>query len=310
MQQIHLDTIQQFNDYNGMETLHPLVSVIHVDNTEHIKECMMHYGFYAIYLKENKGCKLSYGRTEYDFDEMTVTSFAPGQVVTVEPNPEVPFAKYTALAFHPDLLNRTSLGKQMSRYEFFDYTSNEALHLSAQEVEIFKGVLNMIEQELHHAIDKHTRELVVSHIELLLNYCLRFYDRQFITREEINHSVVKKFLSLLDDYIASPPALPQREGAASRLPTVAYFADKCCLSTGYFGTLVKTETGRTAKEIINDRILAKAKELLSISSPRGGREGVLSVTQISQRLGFEYPQHFVRFFKALTGKTPTQWRAA
>ena len=324
MLQIHLDTIQQFNDYNGMETLHPLVSVIHVDNTEHIKECMVHYGFYAIYLKENKGCKLSYGRTEYDFDEMTVTSFAPGQTIKVEPI-EVPeggnvddkgniysplgelvgasFPKYTALAFHPDLLNRTSLGKQMSRYEFFDYTSNEALHLSAQEVEIFKGVLNMIEQELHHAIDKHTRELVVSHIELLLNYCLRFYDRQFITREEINHSVVKKFLSLLDNYIADKA---EREG----LPTVAYFADKCCLSNGYFGTLVKTETGRTAKDIINDRILAKAKEYLNISSPRGGREGGLSVSQISDRLGFEYPQHFVRFFKALTGKTPTQWRAA
>ena len=197
MQEIHLDNIQAFNDYNGMETLHPLVSVIHVDNTEHIKECTMHYGFYAIYLKENKGCKLSYGRTEYDFDEMTVTSFAPGQVVTVEPNPEVPFAKYIGLAFHPDLLNRTSLGKQMSRYEFFDYTSNEALHLSAQEVEIFKGVLNMIEQELHHAI---------------------------------------------------------------------------------------------------------AKELLQSET--------LTVTLISQHLGFEYPQHFVRFFKALTGKTPTQWRAA
>ena len=295
MQEIHLDTIQQFNDYNGMETLHPLVSVVHVESTEHIKECMMKYGLYALYLKENKGCKLSYGRTEYDFDEMTVTSFAPGQVVTVEPNPEVPFAKYSALAFHPDLLNRTSLGKQMSRYEFFDYTSNEALHLSAQEVEIFKGVLNMIEQELHHAIDKHTRELVVSHIELLLNYCLRFYDRQFITREEINHSVVKKFLSLLDEYIV---AKAEREG----LPTVAYFADKCCLSTGYFGTLVKTETGRTAKDLINDRILGKAKELLASDT--------LSVTQISQRLGFEYPQHFVRFFKALTGKTPTQWRAA
>ena len=295
MQEIFLNTIQQFNDYQGVETLHPLVSVVHMNSTEHIKECVMHYGLYAIYLKENKGCKLSYGRTEYDFDEMTVTSFAPGQVVNVEPNPEVPFPIFSALVFHPDLLNRTSLGKQMSRYEFFDYTSNEALHLSAQEVEIFKGVLAMIEQELHHAIDKHTRELVVSHIELLLNYCLRFYDRQFITREEINHSVVKKFLSLLDSYIEYKAEL---EG----LPTVAYFADKCCLSTGYFGTLVKTETGRTAKDLINDRIMSKAKELLSSDT--------LSVTQISQRLGFEYPQHFVRFFKALTGKTPTQWRAA
>ena len=295
MQEIYLDTIQQFNDYNGTETLHPLVSVVQVESTEHIKECVMKYGIFALYLKENKGCKLSYGRTEYDFDEMTVTSFAPGQVVTVKPNPEVPFAKYTALAFHPDLLNRTSLGKQMSRYEFFDYTSNEALHLSAQEVEIFKGVLTMIKQELNHAIDKHTRELVVSNIELLLNYCLRFYDCQFITREEINHNVVKKFITLLDEYISDKA---EHEG----LPTVAYFADKCNLSTGYFGTLVKTETGRTAKDLINDRIMSKAKELLASDT--------LSVTQIGQHLGFEYPQHFVRFFKALSGKTPTQWRAA
>ena len=295
MQEIFLNTIQDFNDYNGVETLHPMVSVVHVDSTDHIQACTMHYGLYAIYLKENKGCRLSYGRTEYDFDEMTVTSFAPGQVVTVEPNPEVPFAKFTALVFHPDFLNRTSLGRQMSRYEFFDYTSNEALHLSSQEVEIFRGVLALIQQELHHAIDKHTRELIVSNIELLLNYCLRFYDRQFITREEINHSMVKKFLALLDEYIADKAEL---EG----LPTVAYFADKCCLSTGYFGTLVKTETGRTAKDLINDRLLARAKELL--------QSDTLSVALVSQQLGFEYPQHFVRFFKAQTGKTPTQWRAA
>ena len=219
MQEIFLNTIQDFNNYQGVETLHPLVSVVHVENTEHIKECVMHYGVYAIYLKENKGCKLSYGRTPYDFDEMTVTSFAPGQVVNVEPNPDVPFAKFTALVFHPDLLNRTALGRQISRYEFFGYSATEALHLSAQEVEVFRGVLAMIEQELHSAIDKHTRELIVSNIELLLNYCLRFYDRQFITREEINHSVVKKFIGLLDDYIATKAL---RDG----LPTVSYFAEK------------------------------------------------------------------------------------
>lgn len=295
MQEIFFNTIQEFNDYQGVETLHPLVSVIRVDNVDHIQECVMHYGFYAIYLKENKGCKLSYGRTPYDFDEMTVTSFAPGQSVKVEPNPDVPFAKFTALVFHPDLLNRTSLGKQMSRYGFFDYSSNEALHLSASEVEIFRGVLAMIDQELHRGIDKHTRELIVSNIELLLNYCLRFYDRQFITREEINHSVVKKFLSLLDEYITTKA---ESEG----LPTVAWFADKCCLSNGYFGTLIKTETGRTAKDIINDHLLVKSKELL--------QSDFLTVAQVSQRLGFEYPQHFVRFFKALTGHTPSQWRAA
>lgn len=278
-----------------MATLHPQVSVVHVENTEHIRECVMHYGLYALYLKENKGCKLSYGRTPYDFDEMTVTSFAPGQVVKVERNPEVSFAKFTALVFHPDLLSRTALGRQMNRYEFFSYSSTEALHLSAQEVEVFRGVLAMIEQELHRAIDKHTRELIVSNIELLLNYCLRFYDRQFITREEINHSVVKNFLDLLDDYIA---AKAQSEG----LPTVAYFADKCCLSSGYFGNLVRVETGRTAKDIIADHLLAHAQQLLN--------DEALTITLISQRLGFEYPQHFVRFFKSHTGRTPSAYRHA
>ena len=293
MEEIFINTIQDFNDYQGVETLHPLVSVVHVENTEHIKKCVMHYGLYAIYLKENKGCKLSYGRTPYDFDEMTVTSFAPGQVVKVEPNPDVPFAKFTALVFHPDLLNRTALGRQINRYEFFGYSSTEALHLSAQEVEVFRGVLAMIEQELHRAIDKHTRELIVSNIELLLNYCLRFYDRQFITREEINHSVVKKFIELLDDYIATKAL---RDG----LPTVAYFADKCCLSSGYFGNLVRVETGRTAKDIIADHVLAYAKQLLN--------DEALTITMISNRLGFEYPQHFVRFFKSHTGKTPSVFR--
>ena len=295
MQDIFLNTIQDFNDYNGKETFHPLVSVVRMEKTEHIQKCVMHYGLYAIYLKATKGCKLSYGRTPYDFDEMTVTSFAPGQVVTVEPNPDVPFAKYTALVFHPDLLNRTTLAKQMSRYEFFDYTSTEALHLSAQEVEIFQGVLAMIEQELHRAIDKHTRELIVSNIELLLNYCLRFYDRQFITREEINNSVVKKFIRLLDDYILT-------QAASEGLPSVAYFADKCCFSTGYFGTLVKIETGRSAKDIIADHLLSHAKQMLN--------EASLTISTVSERLGFDYPQHFARFFKAHTGKTPAQWRAA
>ena len=293
MEEIFINTIQDFNDYQGVETLHPLVSVVHVENTKHIKECVMHYGVYAIYLKENKGCKLSYGRTPYDFDEMTVTSFAPGQVVQVEPNPDVPFAKFTALVFHPDILNRTALGRQISRYEFFGYASTEALHLSAQEVEVFRGVLTMIEQELHRAIDKHTRELIVSNIELLLNYCLRFYDRQFITREEINHSVVKKFIEMLDDYIST-------KALHDGLPTVAYFADKCCLSNGYFGNLVRVETGRTAKDIISDHVLAYAKQLLN--------DEALTITIISSRLGFEYPQHFVRFFKSHTGKTPSAYR--
>ena len=267
MKELFFNTIQGFNDYIGVKTLHPLVSIARVENTSPIQEAVHHYGLYALFLKENKGCKLSYGRTEYDFDEMTVTSFAPGQSI--------------------------KLGKNISRYEFFDYTSNEALHLSAAEVNIFRDVLSMIGQELEHPIDRHSRELIVSNIELLLNYCLRFYDRQFITREEINHSVVKKFISLLDEYIA-------RKAEHEGLPTVAYFADKCCYSTKYFGELVKTETGITAKSLINDRLLSAARQLLV--------DETLTIMQVSQRLGFEYSQHFVRFFKAQTGKTPSEYR--
>lgn len=293
MQEVNYNTVQEFNDHLGFETLHPLVSVVRSDKPRKIEESIYHYGLYALFLKENKGCKLSYGRTEYDFDEMTVTSFAPGQTIHVEPNPDVPVPKWTALVFHPDLLSRTQLGRNISRYEFFDYTSNEALHLSCGEIEIFRGVLDMIAQELHRSIDKHSRELIVSNIELLLNYCLRFYDRQFVTREEINHTVVKKFVKLLDEYIAQQA---EKDG----LPTVAYFADKCCYSSKYFGELVKTETGRTAKDFINDRVLRRAKKLLD--------DDAFSITQVSQQLGFEYPQHFVRFFKARTGQTPSEYR--
>lgn len=293
MQDVYFHTIQEFNDFYGLETLHPLVSVVRFDKPRALEEATYHYGLYALFLKENKGCKLSYGRTEYDFDEMTVTSFAPGQVIHVEPNPDVPVPKWTAVVFHPDLLSRTPLGKHISRYEFFDYTSNEALHLSCGEIEIFRGVLSMIQQELQRSIDKHSRELIVSNIELLLNYCLRFYDRQFITREEINHSVVRKFTALLDQYIADKA---RYEG----FPSVAYFADKCCYSTKYFGELVKTETGRTAKDFINDRMLRAAKQLLN--------DETLSIKMVSQQLGFEYPQHFVRFFKTKTGQTPSEYR--
>lgn len=293
MHEITFNTVQDFNDYNGFDTLHPLVGVARFDKPRKVEDTIFHYGIYALFLKENKGCQLSYGRTPYDFDEMTVTSFAPGQTIHAKPLPNAVAPKWTAIVFHPDLLNRTQLGRNISRYEFFDYTSNEALHLSVPEIDIFRGVLNMISQELQHSIDKHSRELIVSNIELLLNYCLRFYDRQFITREEINHATVKKFVAMLDHYMAN-------QAHQQGLPTVAYFADQCCYSPKYFGELVKTETGRTAKDFINDRLLRAAMQLLSYDT--------LSIAQVSHQLGFEYPQHFVRFFKTKTGKTPSEYR--
>lgn len=297
MQTVFFDSIQQVNDFYGVPTLHPMVSILHLDRAEaeEVTKYQVHYGIYAIWLKETKGCNLSYGRTPYDFDAQTVTSFEPGQMVTVEITHQSVRPRCVALLFHPNYLNRTQLGRNIQRYEFFSYSSTEALHLSDTEVDTFKQVLHMIEAELHHPIDNHTRELMVSNIELLLNYCLRFYDRQFVTREEINHSVVKQFDGLLKEYIRNKA---EKEG----LPNVGYFADKCCLTAGYFGQLVKTETGRTAKDFINDRLLTTAKEFLN--------DDRLTVQQISSRLGFEYPQHFVRFFKHHTGMTPNEYRKA
>lgn len=295
MKDLKLETIQDFNDYHGVETLHPLVSVVDFASQGVLEERRIHFGFYVLFLKETKGCKLSYGRTPYDYDEMAVTTFAPGQSVVIQDNPDVPYKKSLALAFHPDFLIRTPLGQQIGNYGFFDYSSNEALHLSSREVEIYRSVISMIETELQHDIDKYTRKVIVSNIQLLLDYCLRFYDRQFATREIINHSVVMKFDKLLTEYLDSRS---EREG----LPTVQYFADKCCLTSSYFSELVKAETGVNAKCYINDKLMNKAKELLS--------NGDLSIQQVSSRLGFKYVQHFTRFFKAQTNLSPKEWKTA
>lgn len=293
MKVINIDSIQAFNDYHGVETLHPLVSVINFEGEAAVNTAKIHFGIYVLFLKETKGCKLSYGRTPYDFDEMTVTSFAPGQTVMVEDNPDVPYKKVIALAFHPDFLKRTPLGQQIGNYNFFNYSSNEALHLSSREIETYRNVVSMIESELEHNIDKYTHKVIVSNIQLLLDYCLRFYDRQFVTRELINHSVVLKFEQLLNTYLDK---LSEREG----LPTVQYFADKCCLTSSYFSELVKAETGLSAKVYINEKLLSKAKELLSLEN--------LSIQQVSSRLGFKYVQHFTRFFKTQTNLSPKEWR--
>lgn len=293
MKVINIDSIQAFNDYHSVETLHPLVSVINFEGEAAVNTAKIHFGIYVLFLKETKGCKLSYGRTPYDFDEMTVTSFAPGQTVMVEDNPDVPYKKVIALAFHPDFLKRTPLGQQIGNYNFFNYSSNEALHLSSREIETYRNVVSMIESELEHNIDKYTHKVIVSNIQLLLDYCLRFYDRQFVTRELINHSVVLKFEQLLNTYLDK---LSEREG----LPTVQYFADKCCLTSSYFSELVKAETGLSAKVYINEKLLSKAKELLSLEN--------LSIQQVSSRLGFKYVQHFTRFFKTQTNLSPKEWR--
>ena len=198
------------------------------------------------------------------------------------------------LLFHPDLIRGTSLGQNIKNYSFFSYEVNEALHLSEQEKEIVTDCIHKIQIELEHAIDKHSKQLIVRNIELLLDYCMRFYERQFITRNQVNKDIIVRFEHLLDEYFQGQVALT--EG----LPSVKYFADKVCLSPNYFGDLIKKETGKTAQEYIQCRIIELAKERIL--------EGSQTVSQIAYELGFQYPQHFSRLFKKHVGYTPNEYK--
>lgn len=291
---IKINSVQQYNDLFGFETHHPLVSVVEFNSPEQIKSYCINWGVYAIFLKETKGCIINYGKTQYDYEAQTVVSFAPGQISGFEQLEGVP-PKSIGLLFHPDFLFRTSLAQKIKRYTFFSYEVNEALHLSDQEQLVICDCFLRIRTELQHPIDKFSKDLIVSNIELLLDYCLRFYSRQFITRVELNVTTLSRFEQLLDEYLESDSM--EEKG----LPNVKYFADKVCLSANYFGDLVKRETGKTAQEFIQLKLLNKAKEKLMDYN--------VNISQIAYSLGFQYPQHFVRFFKRQVGCTPKEFRS-
>ena len=199
------------------------------------------------------------------------------------------------LLFHPDFIRGTSLGQKIKKYTFFSYESNEALHLSEEERMIVLDCLEKIRMELLHAIDKHTKGLIATNIELLLDYCMRFYERQFTTREQVNKDIIVRFERLLDDYFDSDG--PLREG----LPTVKYFADKVFLSANYFGDMIRKQTGQTASEYIQNKLIERAKEALLGTDK--------TTSEIAYGLGFQYPQHLSRMFKRVTGYTPNEFRS-
>lgn len=229
----------------------------------------------------------------YDYQDGTITSFAPGQVVETEIFDDVrPKAK--GLLFHPDIIKGTSLGQEIKSYSFFSYSSSEALHLSEDERGIFLDCLRNIRTELTHPVDKLSKRLIARNIQLLLDYCMRFYERQFVTRSVANKDVLSRFENLLDDYFFNGSQIS--EG----LPTVRYFAEKVCLSPNYFGDLIKKETGKTAQEYIQNKIIDLAKELILGTNK--------NVSQIAYELGFQYPQHFNRIFKKTVGYTPNEYR--
>ena len=291
---IKLNSVDKYCELHGFETQHPLVCVVDMDDaTKFPPEFSINYGIYAIFLKENFACNITYGRQKYDYQEGTVTCFAPGQVTHVTMNPNIrPKAK--GLLFHPDLIKGTPLARDIRRYSFFSYSSNEALHLSDEEKKIFKDCLEKVRLELTRPIDSFSKQLISMNIELLLNYCMRFYSRQFVTRKVQNKDVLTRFEALLDDYFAGDK--PKVDG----LPSVKYFADKICLSPNYFGDLIKKETGMSAQEYIQNKIIDLAKSMLLGSEK--------TITEISYDLGFQYSQHFNRVFKKNTGLTPTAYR--
>lgn len=292
---IKIDSVDQYNYLYGLETLHPLVTVVDLTKaTKILNHVQMSYGVYALFLKENKSCDIKYGRQTYDYQEGTIVCFAPGQIAGVDTIEDEVRPRVYGILFHPDLIRGTALGKSIKNYTFFSYSVNEALHLSDQEQGIVMDCLNKIQIELEHSIDKHSNSLISMNVELLLGYCMRFYERQFITRNEVNKDVLVKFEELLDEYFHGQ--LPQTQG----LPTVKYFADKICLSPNYFGDLIKKETGKSAIEHIQSKLIDIAKERI------WGTEDTMS--QISYELGFQYPQHFGRLFKQRVGCTPNEYR--
>lgn len=291
----HIETVDEYNKLLGLPTLHPLVTVIDFSKAKCLRHQRVTHGFYAIFLKEVKCGDLIYGRQRYDYQEGTVVCLAPGQIIGFEDNGEVYQPKGWALCFHPDLIHGTSLGRHIKEYTFFSYEVNEALHLSENEKKVFVDCLDKIKQEIEHSVDRMSKRLISTNIELLLDYCLRYYERQFITRENVNHDILTRFENILDNYFTGDNAMK------NGLPTVKYCASELCLSPNYFGDLIKKETGRTAQEYVQQKIISLSKERILDTTK--------SISQVAYELGFLYPQHFTRVFKKAVGITPNEYRA-
>lgn len=290
------DTIAQYNSFNNHITEHPLVAVVDFSKANKRTGSRMTFGLYCIFLKDVHCGDLKYGCNYYDYDNGTLVFISPGQVIDVENKVDLYQPMGHGIVFHPDLLVGTSLAKTFKEYNFFTYNTNEALHLSDSERALVLDIFAKIKNELQHSIDKHSKKLIASNIELFLNYCERFYDRQFITRSTANIGILARFEELLNHYFTSDK--PNELG----LPTVSYIASQLHLSPNYFGDLIKKETGKTALEYIQNKIIDIAKNNMSNQDK--------SINEIAFELGFKYPQHFSRLFKNRVGKTAKEYRTS
>jgi AraC-like DNA-binding protein len=291
---LELNSIHDYHSFIGYETLHPLISVVDFSKVKPLKHARKMYGFYTIVLKDVKCGDLRYGRHTYDYQEGTLVFVAPGQVVGNDDTGETYQMQGWALLFHPDLLRGTALGQKIKDYTFFSYEANESLHMSEKERNTFLNCLNEMQEELKRSIDKHSKSILTANIEVLLNYAMRFYDRQFITRENVNRDILTSFEHLLNNYFQSDK--PRNLG----LPTVQYCADSLYLSANYFGDLIKKETGKTAQEHIQLKVVELSKDKLHDPNK--------TINEVAYELGFRYPHHFSRLFKKITGLAPTDYR--
>lgn len=292
---LRIETVSEHDAFYHKENLHPLISVIDFNGrTPEIYASRMNFGFYIVYLKEVVCGDMKYGKHTYDYQDRSLVFVAPGQIINVDINTDYKPKGY-ALLFHPDLIRGTSLGQNIAHYSFFSYQSSEALHLSQKERKIILDCFDKIRYELEQTLDKHSKTLIVDNIELFLNYCVRFYDRQFITRSHVNNDILSKFEKQLNAYY--PSDNPQMIG----LPSVTYFADQFNLSTNYFGDLIKKETGKTALEYIHLKVMDLAKQKIIGENK--------TINEIAYELGFKYPAHFTRAFKKSTGVSPSEYRA-
>jgi AraC-like DNA-binding protein len=295
-----INTISQAHQAVGLPApKHPLVSVVKTADYRPVldfKGLKVVNNLYQITLKQ-LGCgNLMYGKNSYDYQDGTLVFTAPGQVTVFEgemPKENEPNSGWT-LAFHPDLIRKSSLADKMSHYSFFSYEVNEALHLSEDELKTIEELLDKIVKEYSQNLDKHSQNLIVSNIELLLDYCVRFYDRQFYTRTNLNLDFVSKFEKTLRRYYETG------EVDVKGLPSVQYLAGELNFSSNYLSDLLKKETGKTAQEHIHLFVIEKAKNKLLNSSS--------SISEIGYTLGFEYPQHFSNLFKSKTGFSPSEYR--
>jgi AraC family transcriptional regulator, transcriptional activator of pobA len=273
---------------------HPLISVINFDHmvsdAKHVQGTFL-YDVYCICIKKNFKGKMRYGQQYYDFDEGMMSFFSPGQLISTEKNNDLDYSGWF-LTVHPDFLRNYPLYKTIRNYGFFSYAVAEALHLSGKEEEMITNVIENISQEYRSMIDNFSQDVIVAQLELLLTYCNRFYNRQFITRKVAGNDVLIKLENLLTEYFNND----QQQG----LPTVQYISDQLNLSPNYLSDMLRSLTGQSTQQHIHNKLIDKAKEILTTTS--------LSVGEIAYQLGFEYPQSFNKLFKSKTNVSPLAFR--